>query len=154
VVPEVSRVKRSGGGAYDPAEAPLQQFSEKVVLATGQPDATAFGDLSYMKEEEYEKELRRKIRNAKLLPGIIAPPVANSLLRKVAYVISYVPEEYPKMAKRLQIPDRPMGQFKGATVLTRKDSSVFILIDKTVPLAADLIAIVGKDLRQGGAAAR
>ena len=33
LVPEVSRVRRIGGGAYDPEDAPLQQFSEKVLLA-------------------------------------------------------------------------------------------------------------------------
>ena len=123
-VPQVSRVKRSGGGAYDPEEAPLQQFSERVELASSQPDATAFGDLSYMKEEAYEAEVRAKIRLAKLLPSMSVPPTAPTTVHKVAWVIAYEPQQYAAVAKRLQIPERPMGQFKGATVLTRKDSSV------------------------------
>ena len=127
-IPEVSRVKRSGGGAYDPEEAPLQRYSERVVLATSQPDATAFGDLSYMKEDAYEAALRAKIRNAKLLPGMSVPPMAATavptVLQKTAWVLAYEPKQYAAVAKRLQIPERPMGQFKGATILTRKDSSV------------------------------
>lgn len=123
-IPEVSRVKRSGGGAYDPEEAPLQRFSERVVLAQSQPDATAFGDLSYMKEDAYEAGLRAKLRNAKLLPGLSVPPTAPTVVHKVAWVLAYEPAQYAAVAKRLQIPDRPMGQFHGATILTRKDSSV------------------------------
>jgi len=33
VVPDVSRVKRSGGGAYDPEDAPMQQFRCVCVCA-------------------------------------------------------------------------------------------------------------------------
>jgi len=47
-----------------------------------------------------------------------------------------------------------MGQFKGATILTRKDSSIFILIDKSAPLADELLALVGTDLHQGRAVGR
>ena len=33
---------------------------------------------------------------------------------------------------RMQMPDRPMLQFQGTTILTRKDFSVFILIGLAV----------------------
>ena len=146
VVPQVSRVKRNGGGAFDPEEAALQQFSEQVLLSKAPPDMSAFGDLSYLEEVNYDAELTYKVRHARLLPGLVPPPASSAILDHTFQVIAYEPAEYGALAKRFQIPGRPMGQFHGATMLLRKDSSLFILVDKSSPHAPALLHEVAKDL--------
>ena len=74
------------------------------------------------------------------------PPASSAILDHTFHVIAYEPAEYGALAKRFQIPGRPMGQFHGATMLLRKDSSLFILVDKSSPHAPALLHEVAKDL--------
>mmetsp|Transcript_26934 Transcript_26934/g.104565 ORF Transcript_26934/g.104565 Transcript_26934/m.104565 type:complete len:250 (-) Transcript_26934:1518-2267(-) len=127
VFPEVSRIFHFWSKGTNVARSEYDKIFSKIVLQ--QSAVVDYGNLEYLIEEYYQREIAEAVREGKRVRHVAHLPRASTPFKSQSksLVLLYKREEYyGTVAKRLGIIPQPRGSYKGVTIL--RDGGTYILL--------------------------